>query len=132
MTVLEKLNLLLKVVCHEMFVEAEDVKGESRVRDIVTARHIFCSLSRKHLTNGGRKWNAVLNDYEPTTVSCKTVGNFINRHHTAPVHSMQTLSDWMDTNQQLKEKVGRIECRLLAEMGVSKQEQPKAEELAQE
>lgn len=78
------LENVLEAVVSVSGVPGEKILGKRRDRDISTARHIFCYLSRSH-----------------TVASLDAIGKFLGRDHTTVINSIRVVNDMIDTDYEV-------------------------------
>lgn len=82
-------------VCSSFEVSAEEIKSKSRKRTKVYARQTICHLY----------------DIE-TDLTLKEIGQLIGgRDHSTAIHSINAVRDRMDTDEEFKEKIKKLENR---------------------
>lgn len=91
----KELELILEIICDEMQLEAERVRSKERFRPLVTARHIFCYLAKKHLT-----------------ITYKAIGLYLNRDHTTAINSIQMVENGLYTKDVLFRDVVLIDEKI--------------------
>lgn len=93
----KQLEVLLREISDERMVDFEEAKSPCRKRELVVTRQIYCYLAKRH-----------------TKHSLKTIGeNMGNRDHTTVMHSIQTITDLMETDDEIQEEVHRIENKII-------------------
>ena len=92
----EELAKILRVICDINNVEIEDVKGEDRDEDLITARREYCYSA-----------------YKLTTKSLKKIGEVINKGHATVLYHKRKIEGWLNIpGYNLKEKLETIERKL--------------------
>jgi len=82
-----------RVVCEYLHVPENQVRGETRKREIVRARQIAMYFSKKY-----------------TQHSLKTIGlHFGGRDHSTVIHANNTVEDQMETDEQFRDTVEEID-----------------------
>lgn len=81
-----KLRAILVAVCQNYSVKIEDVKGRSRLRNIVAPRQMYLYLAIKLLNRHGGE----------NLVSLATIAKYINRDHATAIHSERVVQNEMD------------------------------------
>jgi chromosomal replication initiator protein len=82
-----------RVVCEYLDVPENQVRGETRKREIVRARQIAMYFSKKY-----------------TQHSLKTIGlHFGGRDHSTVIHANNTVEDQMETDEQFRDTVEEID-----------------------
>lgn len=82
---LKTLDSIMTIVCRYYLVEKRLVLSKKRDKEIVMARQMFCSLSRKY-----------------TRSTFKLIGEFINRNHATVLHSVRKVDDLVDFDREMK------------------------------
>lgn len=88
-------NLLLKSVCHATGVLLVEIQGDSRKREIVYARHIFCYMASEK------------------GFFLKQIAGLINRHHTSVIHGRETVRHALTVPSDELGKLYRIVEKLI-------------------
>ncbi|OWY22301.1 chromosomal replication initiator protein DnaA [Sphingobacteriales bacterium UPWRP_1] len=88
-------GFITKMVGEHYRVTLNDIKGKSRKREIVIARHVSMFLCRKI-----------------TGKSLTEIGRDFNRDHTTVMHGCTAVTDQMDQMLQFKEEVSEIEKKI--------------------
>lgn len=83
---------IIEAVCYHFGLTIKEVQGRCRVKEYVYARHIIFYLIRKN-----------------TKMSLKPAGELLNRDHTTVIHSIETLSNLMYTEPNVRAEVELIE-----------------------
>lgn len=73
---MEILNKILKNVSLSFGISEEEIKGESRLRDIKIARHVYCYIAKKYTFN-----------------SLKKIGELINRDHSSVIYAVTMIEN---------------------------------------
>jgi len=77
-------------------VDQKSITGTCRKKPIVLARHLFCYTCKKH-----------------TDLTLMQIGNFINRHHSTVIHSLDLISDMIYIDDELtKDYLNKIDTYL--------------------
>ncbi len=80
------------IVCEHLGISEDEVRGDTRKREIVRARQIAMYFAKKH-----------------TQHSLKSIGlHFGGRDHSTVIHANNTVDDRMDSNDQFRETVNEI------------------------
>jgi chromosomal replication initiator protein len=86
------IDTIIEAVTENYKVKAIDLKGKSRLREIVLPRQVAMYLA-KELTN----------------LSLKSIGyHFGGRDHSTVIHAIQTVNDLMDTNKEISTTVQKL------------------------
>lgn len=86
---------IITVVCEHLKLTVEQIRGKSRSKEFVYARHLIFYFLRKH-----------------TTLTLKSAGELFNRDHTTVIHALENLQDIMDTEPPVKDEVELLESKL--------------------
>ena len=89
------IDKIISTVCDHLNLTGEEIKGKSRVKEHVYARHLIFYLFRKH-----------------TTLTLKSAGELFNRDHTTVLHALNNLQDIMDTEPAVKNEVELLEAKI--------------------
>lgn len=85
------------VVCNELSVEPELVKGKLRKRELVQARQVIFYLAYKY-----------------SGLSLKKIGEpYLRRDHSTVLHNIAILKNYLDTEPEFAELVKRIEQKII-------------------
>jgi chromosomal replication initiation ATPase DnaA len=74
---------LKSAVCEYYRINWKDILSTSRLHDIVMARHMFCWFGSTHY------------NYKKSYLAAH-----LNRHHTTVIHSINSVKDILDTNDE--------------------------------
>jgi chromosomal replication initiator protein len=86
------INTIIEAITEYYKVRTPDLKGKSRLREIVLPRQVAMYLA-KDLTN----------------LSLKSIGyHFGGRDHSTVIHAIQTVNDLMDTNKEISTAVAKL------------------------
>lgn len=86
------IDTIIEAVTEQYKVKITDLKGKSRLREIVLPRQVAMYLA-KELTN----------------LSLKSIGyHFGGRDHSTVIHAIQTVNDLMDTDKEIGTSVGKL------------------------
>ena len=86
------IDTIIEAVTEQYKVKITDLKGKSRLREIVLPRQVAMYLA-KELTN----------------LSLKSIGyHFGGRDHSTVIHAIQTVNDFMDTDKEIGTSVGKL------------------------
>ena len=77
------LENVMEAVVSVTGVPAEKVFGKDRMREVASARHMFCYMARKY-----------------TNASLGNVGKFLGRDHTTAINSVKVCNDMLDTKEE--------------------------------
>lgn len=86
-----KLRAILVAVCQHYGSKIEDIKGRSRLREIVAPRQVYFYLAVK-----------LLNRRENNIVSLSTIAKYVNRDHATALHSEMIVQNEMDISPRHK------------------------------
>jgi len=86
-----RLERILNDVCNYYGIKVSDIKGRSRLRKFVEARHIFCYLAREH-----------------TYSSLSEIGLAVNRDHSNVVHSVRKVKHLKDVYKSIQKEISEI------------------------
>lgn len=92
----------LQIICEQIGVTEDEVKGRSRKRDYVIARHIFCFVS--HLYYNKR---------------LTQIGRILNRDHSSVIHAIKAVCNEQETNTDFKKTFERICYAINYEFGTT-------------
>jgi len=84
-------NLLNKVCSYFTTVSPEDVKGRTRLAEVVKIRHLYCYLA----------WE-FYNQNSLSYISLKQIGRSLNRDHSTIIHSIKNYNDWLIREPYIK------------------------------
>jgi len=70
---------IISIVCNEFNVSAEDIKGDFKPKNVISARQLYCYLATY-----------------TTKASSTNIGGFINRSHSTVLHSVKTVENQID------------------------------------
>lgn len=91
------LSLIDKVVCSQLSVDPEAVRGKCRKRELVQARQIIFYLAHKH-----------------SGLTLKKIGEpYSKRDHSTVIHNLEQFHNYFDTEPTYKVIVERIEQKIL-------------------
>lgn len=86
------IDTIIDAVVEQYKVRIADLKGKSRLREIVLPRQVAMYLA-KELTN----------------LSLKSIGyHFGGRDHSTVIHAIQTINDLMDTDKEINQTVSKL------------------------
>lgn len=86
------IDTIIEKVTEQYNVRVADLKGKSRLREIVVPRQVAMYLA-KNLTN----------------LSLKSIGyHFGGRDHSTVIHAIQTINDLMDTDKDIQNSVNKL------------------------
>ena len=86
------IDTIIEAVTDHFKVRIPDLKGKSRLRDIVLPRQIAMYLAK-----------------EMTNLSLKSIGyHFGGRDHSTVIHAIQTVNDLMDTDKEINSAVNKL------------------------
>ncbi len=88
-------EMIIKIVCDHFKLNAEKLKSKHRAKELVYARHVIFHFIRKH-----------------TSMTLKSAGLLFNRDHTTVIHSIETLSDLMDTEPNVRTEIELLETAI--------------------
>ena len=90
------------IICEQIGVTEDDVKGRSRKRDYVIARHIYCFVAhfyyKYHLTS---------------------IGRILDRDHSSVIHAIKAVCNEYETNTEFKKTFERICYAINYEFGAT-------------
>lgn len=78
------LSNVLEAVVFVSGVPGEKILGKRRDKEIASARHIFCYMSRTH-----------------TNCSLLGIGEFLDKDHTTVINSIKVVNDMIDTDYEV-------------------------------
>ncbi len=87
----EKLERILKDVCNYYRIEIGEIKGKSRLRPIVSARHTFCYLARKYSLS-----------------SLNEIGSVVNRGHSNVISSIKLVKQMSMIYKEVEDDLSYI------------------------
>lgn len=85
-----------KVICNKFGVTMEEIKGKSRKRNLVYARHFYCYFL----------WNKGLSK------SKSAIAESINKNHATILYSLNKLDSWIEMYDDIKHIANSIENEL--------------------
>lgn len=86
---------IIKTVCEHFELNADGLKGKCRVKELVHAMYVIFYFIRKY-----------------TVMSLKSAGLLFNRDRTTVIHGLETLSDIMDTEPNVRTEVELLEVAI--------------------
>tara|TARA_R110000772_G_scaffold130839_1_gene239115 strand:- start:250 stop:570 length:321 start_codon:yes stop_codon:yes gene_type:complete len=86
-----RLERILNDVCNYYGIKLSDIKGRSRLRKFVEARHMFCYLAREH-----------------TYSSLSEIGLTVNRDHSNVIHSIKKVNSLKDIYKSINKEISEI------------------------
>lgn len=101
-TISDKISIesIQKVVAQYFKIPIDDLKGQTRRREVVQARQISMYLAKKM-----------------TESSLKSIGeHFGGRDHSTVIHSCETVINLMETNKEVKENITELQKQLQFQM----------------
>ena len=104
----EHIEIALDRICDYYGFTIEQLKGKSRLKNIVQARQMACYILR-------RKMNLPL----------QTVGDLLNRHHATIIYSASIVEDYIEFEEPLRRNAAYLtsRCVPLSEIKTSKHTQ---------
>ena len=88
-----ELNKILAAVSEITGVSKSKIQGTERFKKTMFARHLFCYFAK-----------------EKTNATLVQIGNFINRHHSTVINSLQLISDMIDIDdEETKNSIQKID-----------------------
>lgn len=78
------LGKTLEFTCDVTGISQDLIKGESRLREIVSARHLYCFLCKRYFSS---------------KISLGAIGAFINRDHATVIHAVRKVSNHYATDR---------------------------------
>lgn len=90
------IEYIQKLVCEHMKINLDDIKGKTRKREIVQARHVSMYFAK-----------------ELTKSSLKTIGShFGGRDHSTVIHAVQTVNDLIETDKDFKKSIEELKRKI--------------------
>lgn len=94
------MDFIFDAVCDYFNLDKEAVKGRSRVRKVLYARHIFAHLCVKGVKN----------------LDLKTVGAFLGgRDHSTIINARQVVDDLLETDKAFRKDYNRIKSYIIGQ-----------------
>ncbi len=93
-----KLEYLFQSVEFVTGINRVKLTAQTRAREVVDARRIYCSLAREYLSE-----------------TVQNIGNAINLHHSSVIHMCSSHEDLYDLNKEYRENFLKVKEHFLSE-----------------
>jgi hypothetical protein len=90
------LDSIMETVCLYYNVDEKDVLSKSRLFELVTARHMFCILARRH-----------------TSSSYIYIGKYINRDHATVIHGENKINTLYTVDKDTRRELNTLEMLII-------------------
>ncbi len=90
------LDNIMETVCLYYNVDEKDVLSKSRLFELVTARHMFCILARRH-----------------TSSSYIYIGKYINRDHATVIHGENKINTLYTVDKDTRRELNTLEMLII-------------------
>ena len=90
------LDNIMETVCLYYNVDEKDVLSKSRLFELVTARHMFCILARRH-----------------TSSSYIYIGKYINRNHATVIHGENKINTLYTVDKDTRRELNTLEMLII-------------------
>ncbi|MDR2834836.1 MAG: chromosomal replication initiator protein DnaA [Bacteroidales bacterium] len=92
------IDYIFNYVANYLIISPEAIKGNSRKKEVVTARHIIMYFAKKY-----------------TKLSLQEIGFLIgNKDHATVIHAQKKITDHMETDKQFKKDIETIEKKFIS------------------
>jgi hypothetical protein len=99
----EQLHYVLMIVCMYTGISEDVLKSETRVSEVVTARHLFCYVAKNHVSK----------------FSEESIAKVINRDRSNVYNCVKKICDRIDTDIEFAKKVAKLVISFNGDVKVS-------------